>query len=421
MTSTERRLSNRNTSANAFWALPARERDEVWRDLRDNEPVSWQPPTEGGLMPIEDEDGYWAVVRYADIHEVSTNPEIYCSGQGVQLENYPEMFLEPTQSFLAMDAPRHSSLRRLVSAAFTPRRIATIEAQIQSQAERVVDELLATGDCDFVHHVSMKLPMWTIFEMVGLPLEQQEAVANAADVVVSSNDEQVQAGREPLEVLNDAALILMSAGLDLAEARRTHPADDLMTSLVQAEVDGEQLTDEEISAFFVLLSVAGNDTTRNTISHTMKALTEFSEQRAWLAADFDGRIASSIDEFVRWASPVMTFRRTVTHDTVLNGQPISEGEKVVMFYPSGNRDERFFDRPWDFDLSRAPNKHLSFGGGGPHFCMGQQLAKSQLRAIFGQLLTRVPNLTVGEPDYLLSNFVHGIKSMPCKLEGGQRS
>jgi cytochrome P450 len=415
MTSTERRLSASNTSANTFWALDARQRDEVWRELRDNEPISWQPPAEGGLMPIEDDDGYWAVVRYADIHEVSTNPDVYCSGQGTAMENIPEMFLEPTQSLVAMDAPRHSSLRRLVSAAFTPRRVATIEDQIKSQASRIVDELLVTGDCDFVHNVSMKLPMWTIYEMVGLPTEQQEEVASAADVLVSSNDEGVQAGREPLEVINDAVMTLMTAGLDLAEARRTHPADDLMTNLVQAEVEGEQLTDEEISAFFVLLSVAGNDTTRNTISHTMKALTEHPEQRAWLAADFDNRIGTSIDEFIRWATPVMTFKRTVTRDTVLHGQPIGEGEKVVMFYPSGNRDERVFERPWDFDLSRNPNKHLSFGGGGPHYCMGQQLAKSQLRALFGELLTRVPNLTVGEPDYLLSNFVNGIKSMPCAV------
>jgi len=414
MTST-RRLSDHNVSANSFWALTARQRDEVWRELRDHEPVSWQPPAEGGLMPIEDDDGYWAVVRYDDIREVSTNPEIYCSGEGVQLENIPEMFLEPTQSFLAMDAPRHSSLRRLVSAAFTPRRIATIEDQIRSQATRIVDDLLATGDCDFVHNVSMKLPMWTIYEMVGLPAEQQEEVASAADVIVSSNDEDVQAGREPLEVINDAVMTLMTAGLDLAEDRRNHPSDDLMTNLVQAEVDGEQLTDEEISAFFVLLSVAGNDTTRNTISHTAMALAAFPEQRDWLLADFDGRIGTALDEFVRWASPVMTFKRTVTQDTVLNGQPIAAGEKVVMFYPSGNRDERFFERPWEFDLSRSPNKHLSFGGGGPHFCMGQQLAKSQLRAIFGELLHRVPNLELGEPDYLLSNFVNGIKSMPCTL------
>jgi cytochrome P450 len=410
-----RRTSPYNTSSNAFWSLTGPERDEVWRVLRDTEPVSWQPPAEGGLMPIEEDDGYWAVVRYADIHEVSVNPEIYCSGEGVQLENIPEMLLEPTQSFLAMDAPRHSSLRRLVSAAFTPRRIATITDQINSQAERIVDDLLITGDCDFVHEVAARLPMWTIYEMVGLPADQQKAVADAADFIVSSNDAEIQAGRDPLEVINDAMMTLITAGLDLAEARRSNPTDDLMTSLVHADVDGEQLTDEEISAFFVLLSVAGNDTTRNTISHTMKALTDFPDQRAWLMEDFEGRIGTAIDEFIRWASPVMTFKRTVTQDTELNGQAIAAGEKVVMFYPSGNRDERVFDRPWEFDLSRTPNKHLAFGGGGPHFCMGQQLAKSQLRAIFSQLLHRVPDLRVGEPDYLLSNFVHGVKSMPCTL------
>ena len=412
-----RGYSDVNVSSNEFWGSTALEREVRFHELREREPVSWQPPSEGGMMPSEDDDGYWAVVLHEDIGHVSTNPEIFCSGQGVQLENIPEMYLEPTQSFLALDAPRHTKLRKLVSSAFTPRRVATIDEQIRSRSKRIVDDLLVTGDCDFVHHVSMRLPMWTIYDMVGLPEDLQEPVAEAADVLVGSNDPEVQQGRDPLEVVNDAVMTLMTAGLDLAEARRSEPRDDLMTSLVQADVDGEGLSDEEISAFFVLLSVAGNDTTRNTISHSMRALTENPDQLAWLRADFDNRIDSAVDEFIRWATPVMTFKRTATQDAELHGVQIASGEKVVMMYPSGNRDERVFTDPGRFDLSRDPNRHLGFGGRGPHYCLGHMLAKTQLKAIFNELVHRVPELTVGEPDYLLSNFVHGIKRMPCTLGG----
>lgn len=411
----DRPYSTTDVSSTNFWSTPAVEREKSFAQLRANEPVSWQRPADGGLMPADDDDGFWAVTRHADITEISHHPEIFCSGQGVQLENIPEMFLEATQSFLAMDAPRHTSLRKLVSSAFTPRRVRTIEEQIKSQATRIVDSLLETGDCDFVHEVSMRLPMWTIYEMVGLPAEQQEPVAKAADLLVSSNDETVRGDLDPLEVVNEATQTLIVAGLDLAESRRADPQDDLMSALVQAEVDGETLTDEEISAFFVLLSVAGNDTTRNTISHTMHALQQNPDQRQYLREDFDGRIGTAVDEFVRWASPVLTFKRTLLTDTTLNGVDLAAGEKVVMMYESGNRDETVFDRPRDFDVTRKPNKHVGFGGGGPHFCMGATLAKAQLRAIVGELLHRVPNLQLGEPEYLVSNFVHGVKAMPCTL------
>ncbi|WP_460604398.1 cytochrome P450 [Jatrophihabitans fulvus] len=413
----DRSYADTDVSSTAFWSTPAVERERSFAHLRAHEPVSWQRPADGGLMPSEDDDGFWAVVRHADIGDVSHRPEIFCSGQGVQLENIPEMFLEATQSFLAMDAPRHTALRKLVSSAFTPKRVRTVEEQIRDQARRIVDDLLDAGKCDFVHQVSMRLPMWTIYEMVGLPAEQQEPVAQAADLLVSSNDTAARGDLDPLELVNDATQTLIVAGLELAENRRAEPRDDLMTALVQAEVDGETLTDEEISAFFVLLSVAGNDTTRNTISHTMLALQQNPDQRAWLAADFDERIRSAVEEFVRWATPVQTFKRVATEDTVLAGVDIAAGEKVVMMYGSGNRDEAVFERPLEFDLSRTPNKHVGFGGGGPHFCMGANLAKTQLRAIVDELLRRAPGLELGEPDYLVSNFVHGVKSMPCTVQG----
>lgn len=398
----------------SFWSATAEERETRFRILRDERPISWHPPLEGTLMPPQQE-GIWAIVRNADIVRVSKDPETFSSASGVMQEEVPEDILDAAESFLGMDAPRHTRLRKLVSAAFTPRQVARIDEQIKNQARQIVDDLLDAGDCDFVEQVSKRLPMWTIYEMMGLPPDQREAAADGADGMVSWADEDVAAGREAGQVLTDSLVTLLNIGVDLAEARRARPADDLMTNLVQAEVDGQRLTDEEIGAFFVLLSVAGNDTTRNTISLTVKAFTDFPDQRRLLMSDFDGRIRTAVEEFVRWASPVMTFRRTVKKDVELHGQHIAAGEWVVMFYASGNRDERAFTDPYRFDITRDPNPHVGFGGGGPHFCMGNMLAKTQLRAIFDQLLHRVPDLRAGDPTFLVGNFVHGVKSMPCTL------
>jgi cytochrome P450 len=199
----------------------------------------------------------------------------------------------------------------------------------------------------------------------------------------------------------------------LAAQRREHPGDDLFTSLVTAEVDGDKLADADIAAFFVLMTVAGNDTTRQTTSHALKALTDYPDQRAWLLEDFDNRIAGAVEEFIRWASPVMTFRRTAATDFDISGQTIRAGEKVVMFYPSGNWDTEVFEHPERVDLSRSPNPHVGFGGGGVHFCLGAHVARAQLRAIFGELLRQLPDIQAGEATYVPGNFIHAIRSMPC--------
>jgi cytochrome P450 len=397
-----------------FWASTADEREEAFAVLRQERPVSWHPPFEGALMPHDDDPGYWAVVRHADVVTVSRTPEVFCSGQGVMMEDVPQVVLDAAQSFLAMDAPRHNKLRRLVSAAFTPRQVARIEEQILQQARSIVDDLVSgPSTCDFVAAVSQRLPMWTISEMMGVPAPERKHVVEAADSMVSWNDPEVQGGREPLQVLVDSLLALHAAARAMAEARRADPADDVMTALVQAEVDGDRLTDDEICAFFVLLSVAGNDTTRNTISHGMKALCDHPDQRDLLMEDFEGRIGAAVEEMIRWATPVMTFRRTATCDTELAGQPIAAGDKVVMFYASANRDAAAFADPGRFDIIRHPNEHAGFGGGGPHFCMGASLARRQLRAIFAELLHWVPDLEVGTPELLVGNFIHGVTRMPC--------
>lgn len=315
-----------------------------------------------------------------------------------------------------MDAPRHGILRKLVSSAFTPKQISKIRDQIKRQATVIVDDLLETGEGDFVSQVAKRLPMWTIYEMMGLDDEdKRNQAAHHADGMVAWADEDVAAGREPGEVLNESLVSLLMLGMELAEERRAHPRADLMTNLVNAEVDGKRLTDEEIGSFFVLLSVAGNDTTRNATTLTAMAFQDFPDQRDLLLGDFDGRISNAIEEFVRWSSPIMTFRRTATQDTILGGQLVRAGEWVAMIYSSGNRDELVFPRADTFDITRDPNPHVGFGGGGPHFCMGNFVAKMQLRAMFDQLLHRAPGLHLGEPDYLAGNFVRSVKSIPYTL------
>jgi cytochrome P450 len=356
------------------------------------------------------------VTRHEDVCYVSKNPEIFCSGQGITFEAVPEEMLDATQSFLGMDGAKHSSLRRLVSSVFTPRQVAKIKDQIEDQAKSIVDDLLKTNEGDFVQQVSKRLPMWTLYEMLGLPEDERDEAAHLAEGMVAWADPDVAAGREPSEVLTDSLVGLLEIGIGLAEERRAHPENDLMTSLVQAEVDGRRLTDDELGPYFVLLSVAGNDTTRTTIDFTTIALQQFPEQNALLEQDFDGRIKVAMDEFVRLATPVMTFRRTATCDTELHGQHVREGDWVTMVYSSANRDQRVFTNPYEFDITRTPNPHVAFGGGGPHYCMGAFMGKMQLESIFRELIFRAPHLRVGEPEYLTGNMITAVKSLPYTLD-----
>lgn len=399
-----------------FWRRPAEVRDEAFAALRREAPVSHHPPPQGILGLAErDERGYWAVVTYDDVRAISRDPATSCSGEGVQFADAPPELLEASQSFLAMDAPRHTKLRGLVSSAFTPRQVARIEAGIRANARRIVHAAAPTGGGDFVELIAKRLPLVTISDMIGVPDADRERVVEAADTLVMASDPEVFGDRDPVQVLGEALWTLHEFASGLAADREREPADDLMTALVQAEVEGASLTHAEIAAFFVLLSVAGNDTTRHTTSHAMRALTANPAQRDLLRADLDGRMPTAVEEFVRWASPVLTFRRTPTRDVELRGERIAAGEKVVLFYHSANRDDRAFTDPWRFDVTREPNHHVGFGGGGPHYCLGASLARSQLRALFGELLRRLPDIEVGEPELVRSNFIHGVKRMPCSF------
>src|SRR4051794_8896297 len=393
-----------------FWDHPAEERDRAFALLRRDAPVSHHQPPDN-LLEVEqvDERGYWAVVRYEDIRHVSRNPDVFCSGQGTQFGDAPPEMLEASQSFLAMDAPRHTKLRGLVSSAFTPRQVKRIEDGIRERAKQIVDEAAPRGGGDFVALIAKRLPLWTISDMMGIPDADREPVVDAADTLVTAADPEVAGEQSPLEALGAALWTLTEFATELAAHREKNPGDDLMTGLVQAEIDGDKLTHAEIGAFFVLLSVAGNDTTRHTTSHGMRALTRFPDQRKLLLENPE----TAVEELVRWATPVLTFRRTATQDAELNGVKLTEGDKVVLFYHSGNRDEDAWQDPWRFDVTRDPNHHVGFGGGGPHYCLGASLARTQLRALFTELLTLLPDLEVGEPELVPGAFIHGVRSMDC--------
>jgi cytochrome P450 len=403
-------------SSEGFWAKSMRERDEAFAVLRRERPVTWQPRAYGSLMPDLEDPGYWAVVCHEDIVAVSKAHDVFSSSPhlgGVMFENAPADLLVATQSILAMDEPEHAVTRRLVHSAFSPRQIRLIEQQITQQASAIVTDLLADGPRDFVEQVSTRLPLWTISGMLGVPEDLREPMVKAADDMVGYNDPEYVGDGDPFSCLLGGVTGLHEIATTLIEARRSRPQEDLMTALVQAEIDGHRLTDDEIRSFFVLLAVAGNDTTRNTTSHAIKALNDHPEQRQFLIDNYDRAIPGAIEEFVRWASPVMTFRRTAKVDAVVGGVDIEAGDKVVMFYSSGNRDENVFKDPWTFDITRNPNPHVGFGGGGPHFCLGNHVARMQLRALFRELLTRVPTLELGEPEFVTGHFMHAIKRMPC--------
>jgi cytochrome P450 len=360
-----------------------------------------------------EEPGFWALTRRADIAYVSQHPELFTSAQGVALNPMPAEIQRFASFFLSMDPPQHTVYRRLISSAFTPRNVRQIEEQIHRNAIAIVDDLVGAGDVDFVAACSARLPMLTIMDMLGVPTADQPAVAYAAEKLFGMSDDEYATPEERAADPIAQITLLSNTGIELAQFRRNNPGDDLMTGIVNAEVDGHRLTDEEIGAFLILLASAGNDTTKQSTTHAMLALAENPAQREWLMEDFENRIGCAVEEFVRWSSPVLQFARFATEDTEINGAPVRAGDKVGLFYCSANRDEMAFAHPGVFDLSRSPNPHLGFGGGGPHFCLGNQLAKAELRNLFRELLTRLTTVEFGEPDLLYSNFVHGVKRLPA--------
>lgn len=416
----ERPYEGVDVSSRSFWSTTAEVREETFALLRERGTITWHPPFQEQLLEDPQDFGFWAVTRYDDLVEVTKRHQDFLSGPGILMENLPAELVEAGQSIIGMDPPRHTLLRRLVAAAFTPKQMRRINDRIEINARTVVDNLVAAlqrdgGQTDFVAECAELLPMHNINDIMGVPDGQRQEAAHHMKVGTSWNDpELVGETREQVFItLFQAMTYMHGLAAELTRQRRENPTDDLITALAQAEVDGERLTDHEIGAFFVLLTIAGNDTTRQSTSHGLRGLTDFPQQRAWLLADLDARMPDAVEEMVRWATPIMTFRRTAARACELAGQQITAGDKVVMFYSSANRDAARIERPDEFDLSRHPNPHISFGGGGIHHCLGNQLARFQLKALFTELLTRLPDLVAGEPELTPGNFLHVVKRMPC--------
>ena len=402
-----------NVSSFAFWSQPASVRAPTFAELRRSAPVSFQEPSDFGMVPSE--RGFWALTRHEEVVHVSRRADVFRSGQGVGLGDVPIDLLELNASFLVMDPPRHTALRRVVSGAFTPKQVALLQAGIEEKAGRIVDEFVERGGGEVVQDLSSKLPLWTICEMMGVPESMRSDLYSAAEAQMASQDPEFAGdAQERATVAVQAAQTLHGIAAELCSARRAHPGDDVLSTLVHSELDGQPLSDQILGGIFVLFSTAGNDTTKNTTSHALKLFADNPAQ--WrILTNQSSLMATAVEEVLRCATPVIHFRRTATADVTLAGMQIAEGDAVVMFYESANVDETVFPDAQRFDITRSPNPHVAFGGGGVHFCLGANLARTQLRSLFSRLAERVLSIESGKPDFLVSNFINGIKRMPARV------
>src|SRR5215471_2306337 len=357
---------------------------------------------------------FWAVTRYRDIVAVSRDWATYSSERRGALLREPgeEELATQRLMMLNMDPPRHSKLRALVNKGFTPRMIAVLTDPVRRVCDELIDTVSARGTCDFVTEIAAELPLQVIAELLGIPQADRHQVFEWSNTMVGADDPEWRGSPEDAQ---NAAMSMYAYANDLALQRKDSPREDLVSVLMQAEVDGEELTEMEFDLFFLLLAVAGNETTRNLISGGMLALIQHPDQWRRLLDD-RSLLPTAVEELLRWVTPVMQFQRTAQRDTEIAGVPIAEGERVAMFYVSANRDETVFDRPEVFDVGRTPNDHVAFGAGGPHHCLGNALARLEIRVMFEELLARAPGIELtGEPRKLRSNFLNGIKAMPVRL------
>jgi cytochrome P450 len=394
-----------------FWAQDDDFRDGAFATLRREAPISfWEIPKQ---PEIDAGSGHWALTRYDDVHYASRHPHIFSSVPNITLsDNIPEL-TEFFGSMIVMDDPRHQRLRNIVSRAFTPRVVARTEQAVRKRARRLVDTMIAKhpdGTGEVVAELAGPLPLQVICDMMGIPDEDHQTVFHWTNVILGFGDPDLTTD---LDQFVHVSMEFGAYASALADDRRASPCDDLTTSLVEAEVDGEKLSSSEIASFFMLLAIAGNETTRNAISHGVLALTRYPDEREKWWSDFEGLTHSAVEEVVRWASPVVYMRRRVTEDTELSGVKMTAGDKVSMWYCSANRDEAKFDDPYTFDVTRDPNPHVGFGGGGTHFCLGANLARREIAVAFEELRRRIPDIVATEePARLLSAFIHGIKQLP---------
>ncbi|MEX0749773.1 MAG: cytochrome P450 [Dehalococcoidia bacterium] len=377
----------------------------TFAELRREAPVFWQTEPNG--------PGYWALTKYEDVVTVSNDNLLFSSYMGgTNLEDASPDGLALVRTMMVnMDPPQHTKYRRLVSTGFTPKMIAALEPHVREITRQIVDDVGGRGACDFVTDIAARLPLHVIAEMMGVPQDMHQQVFDWSNRLIGFDDPEYTNSQEQAQ--QAAAQMFMYAN-GLALDRKANPRDDLVSVLINAEVEGERLTEADFDGFFLLLAVAGNETTRNLMSGAIVALMEHPEQRQRLIDD-PSLMPLAVEEFLRWVSPLIYFRRTASRDTEIRGQQIRAGEKVAMYYPSANRDEAIFERGDEFDVGRTPNPHLAFGGGGNHFCLGASLARLEIRCMFDELLTRLPDMELaGDVSRLRSNFINGIKHIPVR-------
>jgi cytochrome P450 len=401
-----------------FWVRPGAEVEADLAALR-AAPLTFMPePDVPDDLPLPQGPGAWVVTRHADILHMSKNPEIFSSAAGITVLDVPPEFLAFFSSMIAMDDPRHARLRRIVSAGFTPRMLAKLDETVQEVAAKIVDDLLAKeGEIDFVVDVAAALPLKIVCDLMGIDQKHYQFVFDRTNVILGAGDpEYMSEGADVITELLTAGGDLSGVMQEVAEAKKGGDGTDLTSMLVNAQIEGDQLSPADLGSFFILLVVAGNETTRNAISWGLKYLTDNPAQRDLWASDFEAHAQGAVEEIVRLASPVTYMRRTATQDTELGGQKIAEGDKLCMFYLAANRDEDVFEDPYAFDITRSPNSHVGFGGPGPHFCLGAHLARREITVMFRELFSRAPSIhATGDPDLLLASFIHGIKHLPAKV------
>jgi cholest-4-en-3-one 26-monooxygenase len=376
-------------------------------ELRRTAPVWWnsQPRGASGF----DDDGYWVVTKHADVLEVSRSSHLYSSQEKTAIIRHAQQVTDESIEMqrlimLNIDPPQHTKLRGIVSRGFTPRAIRNLRETLAARAERIVQTALAEGSGDFVTDVAAELPLQAIAELLGIPQEDRRKIFAWSNEMIGYDDPEYGGDGQA------AAAELVGYAMTMAEDRRGCPRDDIVTKLVHAQIDGGQLSSDEFGFFVILLSVAGNETTRNAISHGMLAFFDHPEQWELFCAQRPG---SAVDEIVRWATPVTSFQRTALADTTLGGQPIKAGQRVGLFYRSANFDEDVFDAAEQFDISRDPNPHLGFGGTGTHYCLGVNLAKLEIELIFNAIADGMPGIRLaGDAERLRSGWLNGIKKLP---------
>jgi cholest-4-en-3-one 26-monooxygenase len=379
---------------------------EMFRTLREEAPV-WRHPEEDG-------PGYWAVTKYDDVVAISRDAETWSTELGSTfISDFDEEGLEQVRlTLLNMDPPKHTRYRMLVNRGFTPRMIGNLHDAIRERARLIVDRVVEQGECEFINDVACELPLQVICDMIGVPEADRRQIFEWSNRLVGFDDPELQSTPEDGEI---AAAEIYAYCDAIAAERRKNPRDDIMSTLVHAEVDGERLNDLELNLFFVLLAVAGNETTRNLIAHSILALIEHPDARAELVAD-PSLMPVATEEMLRWGCSIQNFRRTATKDTEIRGVPIPAGDKAVIYYLSANRDPDAFDAPDTFDIRRDPNHHVAFGGGGVHFCLGANLARLEIRVMVEEVIRRMPDMELAGPyRRMRSDFINGITSMPVSF------